>query len=108
MDCLNIYYSLLQNGACQEYLNWHRRRGYWCQGCSLFTLPIFASHHETYGSLGGIIILLMWFYLSTFIILLGAELNAALELQTMRDTTVGVEREMGERGAYVTDHVERK
>ena len=50
-------------------------------------------------------VVLFWFYLSAFVVMLGAELNAELELQTKRDTTTGPERPMGERGAFVADHV---
>jgi membrane protein len=63
----------------------------------------FASYNETYGSLGGVVILLMWFYLSGFSILLGAEINAEIELQTGVDTTVGEPRPRGERGAVKAD-----
>ncbi len=38
----------------------------------------FANYSRTYGSLGGIIVLLLWLYLSSIIILLGGELNAIL------------------------------
>ncbi|MEZ5857750.1 MAG: YihY/virulence factor BrkB family protein [Geminicoccaceae bacterium] len=65
----------------------------------------FASYNKTYGTLGAIVILLMWMYISSFVVLLGAELNAEMELHTTRDTTTGPERPMGERGAYVADNV---
>lgn len=65
----------------------------------------FADFNETYGSLGAIIGLMFWLYASAFVVLLGAELNAEMELQTERDTTTGRPRPMGERGAYVADHV---
>ena len=45
----------------------------------------------------------MWLYLSAYVTLLGATLNAELELRTLPDTTVGPDRPMGERGAYVAD-----
>ncbi|MCW8108417.1 YihY/virulence factor BrkB family protein [Alteromonas ponticola] len=69
-----------------------------------YYLREFASYNKTYGSVGGIIILLMWFYLSAYIILLGAELNAAMEYQTEKDSTTGKPAPKGERGAYVADH----
>ena len=49
--------------------------------------------------------LLFWLFLSAFAVLLGAELNAELELQTRRDTTVGPPQPLGQRGAYVADNV---
>jgi membrane protein len=65
----------------------------------------FADFNKTYGSLGAIIAVLFWLYASAFVVLLGAELNAQLELQTARDTTSGRQRPIGERGAFVADHV---
>ena len=47
----------------------------------------------------------MWFWISAYIVLLGAELNAEMEHQTEKDTTEGRKKPMGERGAYVADHV---
>ena len=65
----------------------------------------FPDFNRTYGSLGAVVGLLFWVYASAFVVLLGAELNAQLELQTERDTTTGRPRPMGQRGAYVADHV---
>lgn len=65
----------------------------------------FADLNQTYGSLGAIVGLMFWLYLGAFAVLLGAELNAEMELQTERDTTTGAPRPVGERGAYVADHV---
>ena len=48
---------------------------------------------------------LLWLYISFYIILLGAEINAELELQTAVDTTTGRPKPMGKRGAFVADHV---
>jgi membrane protein len=39
----------------------------------------FADYDKMYGSLGAVIILLFWLYISFYIVLLGAEINAALE-----------------------------
>ena len=73
----------------------------------LFSLYVgrFASYDATYGPLGAVVVLLIWFYISAFVVMLGAELNAELELQTSRDTTKGAERPLGRRGAFVADHV---
>ena len=68
-------------------------------------LANFGRYNEVYGSLGAVVALLMWFYLSAFVVLLGAELNAEIEHHTSMDTTVGRPRPMGNRGAYVADHL---
>lgn len=79
---------------------------FWLIGSYLFNLYIseFASYGETYGSMGGVVVLLMWFYVTAYTILLGAAINAAIELQTTRDTTTGKAKPKGERGAYVANH----
>lgn len=64
----------------------------------------FGSYDETYGSLAAIVIFLMWLFISSFAILLGAEINASLERQTAVDTTGG-DRPIGQRGAVVADEV---
>ena len=63
----------------------------------------FGSYNATYGSLGAVIVFLTWLYLSSYILLLGAELNAEMERQTQVDTTEGPSRPPGERGAAVAD-----
>lgn len=73
-------------------------------GFSIY-LTNFASYDETYGSLGSVVVLLMWFYLTAFIILLGSEFNAAMEHQTLQDSTHGPKHEMGRRGARVADTI---
>lgn len=65
----------------------------------------FANYNATYGSLGAIVGLMLWFYLGAYAILLGAELNAEMEHQTAHDSTTGPEKPLGKRGAYVADHV---
>ncbi|MEZ5866292.1 MAG: YihY/virulence factor BrkB family protein [Geminicoccaceae bacterium] len=79
----------------------------WLAASIAFSIYVaeFSSYNKTYGTLGAIIILLMWMYISSFVILLGGELNAEMELHTARDTTTGPEQPMGERGAYVADNV---
>lgn len=65
----------------------------------------FANYNATYGSLGAIVGLMLWFYVGAYAILLGAELNAEMEHQTAKDSTTGPEKPLGKRGAYVADHV---
>lgn len=79
----------------------------WLAGSVLFSLYVghLASYDVTYGPLGAVAGVMMWFWLSVYVILLGAELNAELELQTAEDTTEGGPRPMGNRGAFVADHV---
>ena len=64
-----------------------------------------ASFDATYGPLGAVAGIMMWFWVTAYAVLFGAELNAELELQTEEDTTEGGPRPMGERGAFVADHV---
>lgn len=65
----------------------------------------FASYNETYGSIGGVVIMLMWLYISAYIIIFGAAVNACAEQQTMLDSTIGPNKEVGERGAFVADRL---
>jgi membrane protein len=65
----------------------------------------FGNYNKTYGALAGIIILMFWLFLTAYVVLLGAELNTEMELQTAKDTTKGPEEPMGERGGHAADHV---
>ncbi|MDQ3032231.1 MAG: YihY/virulence factor BrkB family protein [Myxococcota bacterium] len=77
----------------------------WLLGTALFSFYVssFGSYNETYGAIGGVIVLMLWFYITGFAVMLGAEINAELEHQTARDTTAGRAEPMGERGAAVAD-----
>jgi membrane protein len=79
----------------------------WIIGSIAFSIYVrnFGSYNETYGSIGAVIILLMWFWLSAFVVLFGAELNSEMEHQTERDSTTDRPLPRGRRGAYVADHV---
>lgn len=68
----------------------------------------FNSYNATYGSLGGVVILLTWLYLSSFVALLGAVINAQTERQTQHDSTDGPDRPMGQRDAQAADTVGEK
>jgi membrane protein len=65
----------------------------------------FGNYNATYGSLGGLVGLLTWMWLSITILLIGAELNSEVEHQTARDSTTGSPRPLGDRGAKMADHV---
>ncbi|MBA3576017.1 MAG: YihY/virulence factor BrkB family protein [Sphingomonas sp.] len=70
-----------------------------------FYVSQFGSYGATYGSLSAVVVLLTWLYLSSYVLLLGAELNSELEHQRAKDTTSGQDRPMGERGAWAADTV---
>ena len=60
-----------------------------------FYVANFGSYNKTYGTLGGIIIFLVWMWLTNVAILLGAEINAERERsRQLRDGTPGAEREI--------------
>jgi len=65
----------------------------------------FAAYGETYGSLGTVVAVMMWFWLASIVVIIGAEINAETEHQTARDTTIGPDRPMGQRRAAMADKV---
>ncbi len=65
----------------------------------------FGHYSLTYGSLGAVVGFMTWMWLSVTVILLGAELNAEMEHQTVRDSTTGEPLPMGVRGAKMADSV---
>ncbi len=79
----------------------------WLAVSSLFSwyLANFANYNATYGALGAVVGMMMWMWLSTIVVLVGAALNSELEHQTARDTTVGPEKPLGARGAVMADTV---
>jgi membrane protein len=68
-------------------------------------LSKFADYNATYGSLGAVIGLMMWMWISTAVALIGAELNSEIEHQTARDSTTGAPKPLGTRGAVMADTV---
>jgi membrane protein len=61
------------------------------------------SYEKTYGPLAGVAISMFWLWISVFLVIVGASVNAETERQTVRDSTVGPEQPLGERGAVVAD-----
>ena len=79
----------------------------WLISSALFSWYIanFGAYNATYGSLGAAVGMMMWMWISAIVILLGGELNAEIEHQTARDSTVGPEKPLGRRGAGMADTV---
>lgn len=77
----------------------------WIAGSVVFSFYVnnFGSYNKTYGALAGVVVLLLWLYLTSYIVLLGAEINSESELQTAQDTTKGRPQPMGQRGATKAD-----
>jgi len=66
-----------------------------------------ADYNASYGALGGLVGFLIWLWLSVTLLIVGAELNAELEHQTLKDSTTGNPLPMGFRGAYMADTIGR-
>jgi len=79
----------------------------WLLTSVLFSVYVehFGSYNATYGSIGAVIILLLWLYLSAAAVIVGAVINAEAERQTARDSTHGSSRPQGQRGAVVADRL---
>ena len=63
------------------------------------------TYESTYGSLAGVAISMFWLWITVLLVVAGAAVNGEAEHQTVRDSTVGPERPLGERGAVVADSV---
>ena len=106
--------TLYRYGPAREDARWE-----WLTPGSVFTAVIWlmltagfgfyvtrlANYNATYGSIAAIVVLLTWLYLSAYVFLFGAELNAELEHQTSKDSTTGHPERLGKRGAWAADHV---
>ena len=110
----SIAATLYRYGPSREDARWE-----WLTAGSLFTAVVWVAltigfgfyvtrltnYSATYGSIAAIVMLITWMYLTAYVFLFGAELNAELEHQTMIDSTTGKELPLGERGAWAADHV---
>jgi len=70
-----------------------------------FYVSHFTNYQASYGSLGAVVALLTWLYLSAYAFMFGAELNSEIEHQTAKDSTTGAPEPLGERGAWAADNV---
>ncbi len=79
----------------------------WVIGSAAFSWYVanFGNYNKTYGSLGAAVGFMTWIWISTIIVLVGAELNAEMEHQTAADTTTGPDTDPGQRGARMADRV---
>jgi len=79
----------------------------WLVGSLLFSwfIDSFGGFNKAFGTFAAVAILMLWFLLTAVVVLVGAELNAELEHQVVTDSTVPPNRPLGERGAWVADHV---
>jgi membrane protein len=79
----------------------------WLVGSALLSwyLASFANYDATYGSLGAGVGMMMWMWVSSIVILVGAQLNAEIERQTAEDSTAESDKPLGARGAVVADTV---
>lgn len=79
----------------------------WVLGSAVFSLYVswFGRYDKIYGTLGAVVVFLFWLYLTAFAVLVGAELNAEMEKQTVKDTTKGAPQPLGQRNAKAADTV---
>jgi membrane protein len=73
-------------------------------GFSLY-VTLFGNYAKTYGALAGVVVMMLWLWITSYAVLLGAEINAEAEEQTAKDTTKGPERPLGQRGAVKADSI---
>jgi membrane protein len=79
----------------------------WLGASALFSVYVtqFGDYNKTYGSMGAVVILMTWFLLTSYVFLIGAEVNAEMERQTRKDTTEGGGKPLGQRRAHAADTV---
>lgn len=70
-----------------------------------FYVTNFGNYNQVYGSIGAVVAMLVWLWISSFLVLMGASWNAQIELRSKPDSTVGRERPAGKRGAYAADNL---
>ena len=106
---LSMVYKIAPNRSRPKFrwVSWGAILGtlLWLLGSMGFSWYVsnFGSYDDLYGSFAAVAILLLWLFLTAFIVLMGAEINSEMEHQTRYDTTTGMEKPMGQRNAYHAD-----
>lgn len=109
ISTLSMVYRIAPNRRSPRFrwVSWGAFLGtiLWLAGSMLFSWYVsnFGSYDDLYGSFAAVAILMLWLFLTAFIVLMGAEINSEMEHQTRYDTTIGLEKPMGERNAYHAD-----
>ncbi|QYA24243.1 YihY/virulence factor BrkB family protein [Gramella sp. MT6] len=109
ISTLSMVYKIAPNRRSPRFrwVSWGAILGtiLWLAGSMLFSWYVgnFGSYDDLYGSFAAVAILMLWLFLTAFIVLMGAEINSEMEHQTRYDTTIGQEKPMGERNAYHAD-----
>lgn len=107
---LSMVYKIAPNRRSPRFMwvSWGAILGtiVWLGGSMAFSWYVgnFGSYDDLYGSFAAVAILMLWLFLTAFIVLMGAEINSEMEHQTRHDTTIGAEKPMGERNAFHADH----
>lgn len=103
--------AIYRYGPCRKRAKWRWlsfgsviATALWLLASVLFGWYVsFGGYDKVYGSLGAVVALLMWFFVSAYAVLLGAFVDAEAERQTARDSTTGPDRPIGQRGAAMAD-----
>ena len=104
-------------GPCRRLARWRWVSGgavlatlLWIGVSILFSFYVanLGTYDRAYGTLGAIVVLLLWFYLSAVVVLVGAEFNSEVERQTAVDTTIGPSHPLGQRGATIADTLDNR
>ena len=100
-------YGPSRNKARWQWVSWGGAAAavFWIVASLAFSFYVanFGNYNKTYGSLGAVVGFMTWIWISSMVVLMGAELNAELEQQTDRDSTIGPEKPKGQRGAFKAD-----
>ena len=106
---LSMVYKIAPNRRSPRFrwVSWGASLGtaVWLAGSMVFSWYVsnFGSYDDLYGSFAAVAILMLWLFLTAFIVLMGAEINSEMEHQTRYDTTIGADQPMGKRNAYHAD-----